>query len=573
MLLYEDVTYIIQPDTKHRRLVPLAALKVNDEFLELLESNTNNLTIQFGSTCKIVSNNQEFKFTMEKEENRVAVDYVRRNDIKSNSLEICGRLTHTLKMKKNMTQQLSDKIRNKYIETEKNNRTSIVLDNSQISNIKKQNSRLKNKTRLYDGSKSKLRSNSPIQVTGGLDLRTRIVHMLAPKPMKLVNLSKMLKIKETEPELISILENISVKNVSNEYKLKPEIYKEVDLQTWHTWDHNQRNQAIENARNAFEDINLPPSAPEWSKLNQKKAINISAPVLPVNLNISDTNQRKVNPIASEKRAAKQIMSQIKNRNKRANTSTTKIPKTKRNDNIPIANHSVQQDEAQTEQKKNIEEINSLANNIIANHQEAPESDADKKPTILKRNPLTKANSGLKEMDRLANLPRIKKKSLSQMKKQMNEPNQNEKEEDINSLSAPPPQRKLNNKRKRVDSITNQNPKTKIHIIQNIEPLVISEPISTFTEYNNMIEKYNKHQQELQKLDKSMKDISESYNKRRRDLMKFDNTDLLERKLYTEFKEKAQELLIIKNQYNNIYNNLQKVKEKLEIAKENLINSI
>jgi len=89
----------------------------------------------------------------------------------------------------------------------------------------------------------------------------------------------------------------------------------------------------------------------------------------------------------------------------------------------------------------------------------------------------------------------------------------------------------------------------------------------------MIEKYNKHQQELQKLDKSMKDISESYNKRRRDLMKFDNTDLLERKLYTEFKEKAQELLIIKNQYNNIYNNLQKVKEKLEIAKENLINSI
>lgn len=71
----------------------------------------------------------------------------------------------------------------------------------------------------------------------------------------------------------------------------------------------------------------------------------------------------------------------------------------------------------------------------------------------------------------------------------------------------------------------------------------------------------------------MKDISESYNKRRRDLMKFDNTDLLERKLYTEFKEKAQELLLIKNQYNNIYNNLQKVKEKLETAKENLINSI
>jgi len=33
--------------------------------------------------------------------------------------------------------------------------------------------------------------------------------MLAPKPMKLVNLSKMLKIKETEPELISILENVN----------------------------------------------------------------------------------------------------------------------------------------------------------------------------------------------------------------------------------------------------------------------------------------------------------------------------------------------------------------------------
>jgi len=89
----------------------------------------------------------------------------------------------------------------------------------------------------------------------------------------------------------------------------------------------------------------------------------------------------------------------------------------------------------------------------------------------------------------------------------------------------------------------------------------------------MIEKYNKHQQELQKLDKSMKDISEAYNKRRRDLKEYDNTDLLERKLYTEFKEKAEELLMIKNQYNSIYNNLQQIKKKLDLAKENLINSI
>jgi len=472
-------------------------------------------------------------------------------------------------MKKNMTQQLSDKIRNRYMETEKSNRSSIVLDSQQISNIKKQNSRLKNKTRLYDGpTKSKIRSTSPIQA-GGLDLRKRVVHMLAPKPMKLVNLSKMLKIKETEPELINILENISTKNATNEYKLKPDIYKEVELQTWHTWDHNQRNQAIENAKKAFEEINLPPSAPEWNKLNQKKTINISAPVQPVNTNINDTTQRKINPIASEKRATKQFMSQIKNsRNKRANASTAKVAKVKRNDNIPIANHSVQQSQSQTqaiEQKKNIEEMNSS----IANHQETSESDVDKKSVVVKRNPLPKSN---KDMDRLSNLPRIKKKSLSQMKKQMSESIQNEKEEDINSLSAPPP-RKLTVKRKRIDSTTNQNPKSKIPVIQNIEPLIVSEPISTFNEYNNIIEKYNKHQQELQKLDRNMKDISESYNKRRRDLMKFDNTDLLERKLYTEFKEKAQELLLIKNQYNNIYNNLQKVKEKLETAKENLINSI
>lgn len=71
---------------------------------------------------KIISNKQEFEFTMEKEEDRVAVDYVRNNE-DTNTLEICGRLSHTLKMKGKMRQQLSEKIRNKYMETEKNNKT------------------------------------------------------------------------------------------------------------------------------------------------------------------------------------------------------------------------------------------------------------------------------------------------------------------------------------------------------------------------------------------------------------------------------------------------------------------
>jgi len=545
MLLNENVQYIIQSDIDQRRLIPLASLKVNDEFLEKLQSNPENITIQFGSTCKIISNKQEFEFTMEKEEDRVAVDYVRNNE-DTNTLEICGRLSHTLKMKGKMRQQLSEKIRNKYMETEKNNKTSIVLDSTQISSIKKPNTRIKAKNRLYDGtSKSKLSSTSPIQVTGGLDLRKRIIHMLAPKPMKLINLSKMLKIKETEPELISILNNISTKSSTNEYKLNPDIYKEVEFQTWHTWDHNQRSQAIENGKKAFEEINLPSSAPEWNKLVQKKAINISAPVIqPVNSLISnnnDTTQRKINPAAAEKRATKQLMSQMKARNKRANASTAKAVKVKRNDNIPIANHSVQQAQAQAQaqaqtqpqapqaqnDKKNMEEMNALANSIIGNNQNSTEVEADKKPLPNKRAAIGKSNSAIKEIDRL---PKIKKKSLSEMKKQMAESSRNEKEEDINSLSAPP-QRKLTNKRKRMESASNPNPKSKITAIQNIEPIVISEPISTFTEYNNMIEKYNKHQQELQKLDKSMKSISESYNKRRLDLKKYDNSDLLERKFF------------------------------------------
>ncbi|ORX85189.1 hypothetical protein BCR32DRAFT_290854 [Anaeromyces robustus] len=577
MLLYDDVQYIIQPDPQQKRLIPLAALKVNDEFLEHLQSNPENITIQFGSTCKILSNKEEFEFTITPEKKSVAVDYIRMDDSNSNSLEICGRLSHMLEMKGKMGKQLSYKLKNKY-ESERNNRTSIVLNSEQISNIKKQNSRIKNKTRLYEAPvKSKLRSTSPLQATGGLDLKKRIIHMLAPKPMKLANLCKMLKIKETEPELKNILETISTKNTANEFKLNPELYKEVDLQTWHTWDHNQRNQAIENARKAFEEMNLPPSAPEWNKLTQKKAMNISAPVIqPVNQLVAnnDTNQRKVNSITSEKRATKQIMSQLKSRNKRANASTAKAVKTKRNEIIPIANHSVAQQaqtQAQTEQqKKNIEEMNALANSIISNHQETTtKSKTDKRPTINKRNVIGKTTSGLKDIDRL---PKIKKKSLSQIKKEMAESSQNEQEEDISSLSAVIPPRKLTNKRKRMDSSLNPNPKSKI-TLQPIEPLVISEPISTFNDYNNMIEKYNKHQQELQKLDKSMKDISESYNKRRRDLKKFDSSDLLERKLYTEFKEKAQELTLIKKHYNTIYSNLQTIKEKLDVAKENLINSI
>jgi len=63
---------------------------------------------------------------MEKEENRVEVDYVQRNNLNSNSLEICGRLSHTLKMKKKMSQQFTDKIRNKYMESEKNNKTYVT---------------------------------------------------------------------------------------------------------------------------------------------------------------------------------------------------------------------------------------------------------------------------------------------------------------------------------------------------------------------------------------------------------------------------------------------------------------
>jgi len=51
MLLNENVQYIIQSDVDQRRLIPLASLKVNDEFLEKLQSNPENITIQFGSTC------------------------------------------------------------------------------------------------------------------------------------------------------------------------------------------------------------------------------------------------------------------------------------------------------------------------------------------------------------------------------------------------------------------------------------------------------------------------------------------------------------------------------------------
>ncbi|ORX44375.1 hypothetical protein BCR36DRAFT_359922 [Piromyces finnis] len=574
MLLYEDVQYIIQSDVKQKRLIPLASLKVNDEFLENLKSNPESITIQFGSTCKIVSNKQEFEFTMEKEENRVEVDYVQRNNLNSNSLEMCGRLSHTLKMKKKMTQQVADKIKNTYMESGKNNKTSIVLDTTQISNIKKQNSRIKNKTRLYDGpTKSKLRSTSPIQ-PGGLDLRKRIIHMMAPKPIKLVNLSKVLRIKEsTEPELLNILNKISTKNQIGEYKLNPDIYKEVEFQTWHTWDHNQRNQAIENGKKAFEEIDLPASAPEWNKLIQKKTLNISAPVIkPVNSLISNTNdinQRKSNPITTEKRATKQLMSQMKSRNKKANASTVKAVKIKRNENIPIANHSVQQAQAQAQaEKKGIEELNVNTNNNNINNQDTAENEVEKKPSINKRNVLGKSIISHKEIDRL---PKIKKKSLAEVKKQMAVSSSQNEKEDITSLSAPT-LKKLTNKRKRMDSTINSNPKPK-NTITPIEPLVINEPISTFSEYNNMIEKYNKHQQELQKLDKSMKEISESYNKRRRILKEYDNTNLLDRKLYTEFKEKAEELLMIKNQYNSIYNNLQQIKEKLELAKDNLINSI
>jgi len=244
---------------------------------------------------------------------------------------------------------------------------------------------------------------------------------------------------------------ISTKNQANEYKLNSDVYKEVEFQTWHTWDHNQRSQAIENGKKAFEEINLPSSAPEWNKLVQKKALNISAPVIqPVNSHISnanDTNQRKINPIATEKRATKQLMSQMKSRNKKANPSTVKAVKVKRNDNIPIANHSVQQAQAE---KRNMEELNALANSIIANSQETTESEVEKKPSTNKRSVIGKSNSTLKEIDRL---PKIKKKSLAEMKKQMAESSQNEKEEDINSLSAPV--LKLTNKRKRMDSASNR----------------------------------------------------------------------------------------------------------------------
>jgi len=65
MLLYEDVQYIIKSDVEQRRLIPLASLKVNDEFLEKLQSNPENMTIQFGSTCvskKIIYNEIKISF-------------------------------------------------------------------------------------------------------------------------------------------------------------------------------------------------------------------------------------------------------------------------------------------------------------------------------------------------------------------------------------------------------------------------------------------------------------------------------------------------------------------------------
>ncbi|KAJ3342792.1 serine/threonine-protein kinase M1 [Gonapodya sp. JEL0774] len=99
------------------------------------------------------------------------------------------------------------------------------------------------------------------------DLRERIIHILAVKPLSLEELARAVNISRDRmsfalPQLATLSQS--------KHELLPALYKELRIFEWPKYDGREREAVLTRARNAFETLRLPPSAPEWGRLVDPK---------------------------------------------------------------------------------------------------------------------------------------------------------------------------------------------------------------------------------------------------------------------------------------------------------------
>ncbi|KAK9767652.1 hypothetical protein K7432_002376 [Basidiobolus ranarum] len=231
------------------------ALKLSEDFLKSLQNQTNGpIKIQFGADQKITIGSVPFGFDKVDELQRVQI-YKR--DSESSELDLVGEMSHRLAVQRKIPEKPRPR-----------NRTRLATVDSQ-------------KLGTHLSLESTNGSNSNIEQ--GIALRTRILHMLALKSMAQAQIA--MAVKKPKDELVRTL--IQVGTVSGGiWSLKPELYSEVQIESWELYTPEQREIV---ARNVQESL-ISKAATEVSQttLPSKQAMPTSQ--IPCELDV--THKRK-----------------------------------------------------------------------------------------------------------------------------------------------------------------------------------------------------------------------------------------------------------------------------------------
>ncbi|KAJ3328467.1 hypothetical protein HDU76_009911, partial [Blyttiomyces sp. JEL0837] len=95
--------------------------------------------------------------------------------------------------------------------------------------------------------------------------RSRLIHLLAPKPMAYSDIVKKLG-SSLEPQIKEVLDQVAKTQSDGTLTLKAVTYKEVKPHEWETYTYKDKITVVGNAKIAFNHMKLPDDAPEWKNL-------------------------------------------------------------------------------------------------------------------------------------------------------------------------------------------------------------------------------------------------------------------------------------------------------------------
>ncbi|CAB66442.1 RNA polymerase II transcription elongation factor Ell1 [Schizosaccharomyces pombe] len=216
--------------------------------------------------------------------------------VDSNSLQLVGRVSQKLQLRRELDSLTAERVKNRTQEAqkEKEEKRIVTLQNdggSKNTTARKQKQLKKNGLRPLNTSASRIGlSSSPTNTPSpnlpvsqpsasphysgdknsakGIDLRTRVIQLLAIAPETEDFLR--LRTKASLSKLQALLPEVAWKNNMNQWELLNPVYKDVRVFDWRPYSIADRNAVLSRMSNAFDNMQLPPDAPERSLLVSKQ---------------------------------------------------------------------------------------------------------------------------------------------------------------------------------------------------------------------------------------------------------------------------------------------------------------